>query len=297
MDFVMDNDPKTDAKDQADIEAVRNQPRLSDDPRFKRPEFDPNDAPSTVDNISRIAERFKSRDDGSRNKTESKTESKAGEKTWSKADKEDRLIQNYIQHLNLVINWGTYNEFLEAKEIIKMAQIKSHMEVSKHPQILEVRALYDKIVKIIRKIYNPIEVEKWFKAVNDEIADSKARNNQSALKCPIISCSDVTSDNKAKPKILCAIIALRSLLEEKKFQLREDVWKSYSVITDENGKEQYQSRQVDSILREWRNYIYERKSVMYSMDIIKDAYHQIAKDNEFHSLQENKHSRYQMGWC
>jgi predicted P-loop ATPase len=79
---------------------------------------------------------------------------------------------------------------------------------------------------------------------------------------------------------------VRSLLEEKKLQLRNDVWKSYSVITDEKGVEQYQSRQTDSILREWRNYIYERKTTMYSMDVIKDAYHQIAKDNEFHSLQE-----------
>jgi hypothetical protein len=204
----------------------------------------------------------------------------------TKADKEDQLIQNYTSHLNLVINWGTYNEFLDAKEVIKMAQIKSHMAVSKHPQIPEVRALYDKIVTIIRARYSAADVEKWFKAVNDEIADSKARNNQNALKCPIISWSDVTSGGKPKEKILCAIVAMRSLLGEKKLQLRNDVWKSYSVITNEKGVEQYQSRQTDSILREWRNYIYERKTVMYSMDVAKDAYHQVAKDNEFHSLQE-----------
>jgi hypothetical protein len=91
-----------------------------------------------------------------------------------------------------------------------------------------------------------------FKEVNDEIADSKARNNQNALKCPIISWSDVTSGGKPKEKILCAIVALRSLLEEKKLQLRNDVWKSYSIITDEKGIEKYQSRQTDCILREWR---------------------------------------------
>jgi hypothetical protein len=204
----------------------------------------------------------------------------------SKADKEDRLIQNYIGHLNSVLNWGTYNEFLDVKEVIRMAQIKSHMGVSKHPQIPEVQALYHKIVTIIRARYSVADVEKWFKAVNDEITDSKARNNQNALKCPIISWSDHTSEGKSKAPILNAIVATRSLLEEKKLQLRNDVWKSYSVITDEKGVEQYQSRQTDSILREWRNYIYERKTVMYSMDVAKDAYHQIAKDNEFHSLQE-----------
>jgi hypothetical protein len=204
----------------------------------------------------------------------------------SKADKETLLIQNYTSHLNSIINWGSYNEFLDAKEVIKMAQIKSHMGVSKHPQIPEVRALYDNVINIIRARYSVTDVERWFKAVNDEIADSKARNNQNALKCPIISWSDVTSDGKAKKPILNAIIAVRTLLEEKKFQLRNDVWKSYSVITDEKSNEQYQSQQTDSILREWRNYIYERKANMYAMDVLKDAYHQIAKDNEFHSLRE-----------
>ena len=207
-------------------------------------------------------------------------------KANTKADKEDRLIQNYISHLDLIINWGSYNEFLDAKEVIKMAQIKSHMGVSKHPQILEVQSLYNKVVSIIRARYSAPDIERWFKEVNDEIADSKARNNQNALKCPIGSWSDVTSDGKFKQPVLRAIVALRTLLEEKKLQLRNDVWKSYSIITDEKGNEQYHSRQTDSILREWRNYIYERKTIMYSMDVAKDAYHQIAKDNEFHSLQE-----------
>jgi predicted P-loop ATPase len=73
--------------------------------------------------------------------------------------------------------------------------------------------------------------------------------------------------------------------KERKWQLRHDVWRSYTVIADENGNEQYRSKQTDSIIREWRNYIYERKSTMYSMDVVKDAYHQIAKDNEYQSLQ------------
>jgi hypothetical protein len=203
----------------------------------------------------------------------------------SKVDKEDRLIQNYISHLDFIINWGVYDDFLESKEIIKMAQIKSHMQVSKHPQITEVQALYNKVITIIRK-HHLSNIEKWVIAINDEIADSKARNNQNALKCPLISWSDNGSDNRPKAPILRAIIAIRTLLEEKKFLLRNDVWKSYSVITDEKGIEQYQSVQTDSLLREWRNYIYERKANMYSMDVLKDAYHQIAKDNQYHSLQE-----------
>ena len=42
----------------------------------------------------------------------------------SNADKEELLIDNYISHLNFKINWGNYNDFLDAKEVIKMAKIK-----------------------------------------------------------------------------------------------------------------------------------------------------------------------------
>jgi hypothetical protein len=213
---------------------------------WEPPEINPDDMPVRPEQISNLSEHpaFRSNDEDGKPTRENvpklsehaafqqnaDTEAPPGsDSKSSKADKEDRLIQNYISHLNLVINWGSYNEFLDAKEVIKMAQIKSHMEVSKHPQILEVRALYDKIVTIIRTRYSAPDVERWFKAVNDEIADSKARNNQNALKCPIISWSDVTSGGKPKEKILCAIVAVRSLLEEKKLQLRNDVWKSYSV--------------------------------------------------------------------
>jgi Virulence-associated protein E len=292
----MDNDPKNDRADYAAIKArlAEDAKRLGIDPdeedlraraNIRRLDETPAFQQKSDDDMSPDVERIKKLMDNPDLQQKADTGAPK-DKAQTKIDKEDRLIQNYISHLNLVVNWGGYNEFLDAKEIIKMAQIKSHMAVSKHPQIPEVQALYNKIVTIIRTRYSAPDVERWFKAVNDEIADSKARNNQNALKCPIISWSDVTSGGKPKEKILCAIVAVRSLLEEKKLQLRNDIWKSYSVITDEKGVEKYQSRQTDSILREWRNYIYERKTTMYSMDVIKDAYHQIAKDNEFHSLQE-----------
>jgi hypothetical protein len=44
-----------------------------------------------------------------------------------------------------------------------MAQIKSHMEVSKHPQILEVQSLYNKVVSIIRARYSAPDVERCLK--------------------------------------------------------------------------------------------------------------------------------------
>jgi hypothetical protein len=244
-------------------------------PFEKKPETNGDNVADFVEAKSKFGER-----------AEANAKLKNGSKNASDVDKEELLIDNYISHLNFNINWGNYNDFLDAKEVIKMAKIKNYIDVSKHPRLPELEALYNKLVKMIRTLYNPISVEKWFKAVNDEIADSKARNNQNALKCPIISWSDTGSDGKPKSKILCAIIALRTLLEEKKLTLRNDVWKSYSVIADDKGVEQYQSKQTDSILREWRNYVYERKGVMYTLDVLKDAYHQIAKDNEFHSLQE-----------
>jgi hypothetical protein len=64
-----------------------------------------------------------------------------------------------------------------------------------HPQIAEVQALYAKVATIVIMRY-PLDAQKWLKAIDDEIADSKARNNQNALKCPIVGWSDHTSDGK-----------------------------------------------------------------------------------------------------
>jgi Virulence-associated protein E len=76
------------------------------------------------------------------------------------------------------------------------------------------------------------------------------------------------------------------LLEQRKLTVKDDAWRLYSLILNENDKEEYVSTQIDSIIREWRNWIYEHRQVMYTLDVLKDAFHQIAKVNEFHSQQK-----------
>jgi hypothetical protein len=85
------------------------------------------------DNVSNLADA----------KADADAKAKKAYKKPTKDEKEERLIQNYISHLNLMVNWGSYNEYWESKEVIKMAQIKMYMDVSKHPKVLELRALYD----------------------------------------------------------------------------------------------------------------------------------------------------------
>ena len=148
------------------------------------------------------------------------------------------------------------------------------------------RSLYDKVVDIVRGTRSAADFAAWQKAIDDEIARLRNANNMSALTCPTDKWSDHNSEGKPKPPILNAIVAIRSFLEHHNFTLREDIWKSYCVITNKSGKEEYVSRPTDQILREWRNWIYERKGTMPSLEVMKDAYHQIAKHNEFHSLRE-----------
>jgi hypothetical protein len=159
-------------------------------------------------------------------------------------------------------------------------------QYTKHPKAVTLGTLYNTVVDIVRRTRSAPDFAAWQKAIDDEIARLRNANNMSALTCPTDKWSDRNSEGKLKDKLLNAIVATRFLLEQHGFVLREDVWKSYSVITNEHGKEQYVSRPTDSIIREWRNWIYEHKGTMYSLDCIKDAYHQIAKYNEFHSLQE-----------
>ena len=91
-----------------------------------------------------FGDKFKSKDD---ERVEANAKLKNGSKSASDVDKEELLIDNYISHLNFNINWGNYNDFLDAKEVIKMAQIKNCINVSKHPRLPELVALYDKLVK------------------------------------------------------------------------------------------------------------------------------------------------------
>ena len=61
------------------------------------------------------------------------------------------------------------------KKSLKWLKSRYYINVSKHPRISELSALYEKLVKMIRTLYNPLDVEKWFKAVNDEIATKGAK--------------------------------------------------------------------------------------------------------------------------
>ena len=146
--------------------------------------------------------------------------------------------------------------------------------------------LYDKVVDLVKGTRSALDFAAWQKVIDDEIARLRNANNMSALTCPTDKWSDTNSEGKLKPPILNAIVAIRVFLEQRKFSLREDVWKSYSIITNETGKEEYVSVSTDSILRGWRNFVYELKGTLYPLEILKDAYHQIAKYNEFHSLLE-----------
>jgi hypothetical protein len=128
-----------------------------------------------------------------------------------------------------------------------------------------------------------IEFERLQKAIED-IENQKSNIN--ALNCSTADWSNLNSAGKPRPQILCAIVAIRILLEQRKLTLRDDVWRLYSLILNENDREEYVSIQIDSIIREWRNWIYEHKGTMYSLEILKDAFHQIAKVNEFHSQQK-----------
>ena len=81
-------------------------------------------------------------------------------------------------------------------------------------------------------------------------------------------------------------MAIRALLEQRHFVLKYDVWRAYTVILNENGKEEYVSVQIDAIIREWRNWIYIHRGTMYSLETLKDAFHQLSANNEFHSQQQ-----------
>jgi hypothetical protein len=204
----------------------------------------------------------------------------------AKKDTFEKILDGYFFHLNTIFAHGAYSDHIEPSEITKMAEIKLCTITSTHPRIGDLRSLFDKVVTRIRTIWSTIGVEQWLNAINDAVTELRFQNNMSALTCPTDKWSDRTSEGKLKPPILNAIVATRLFLEQRKLTLREDIWKSYRVITNENGREAYVSRLTDQIIREWRNRIYESKGTMYPMEILKDAYHQVAKDNEFHSLQE-----------
>jgi hypothetical protein len=189
---------------------------------------------------------------------------------------DDPLILEYISFLTKRcgqwLDQKSYEHFHSAEVINTLISIRKL--VSRTP---ELKIAYINFTAGLKED-NIIEFETLQKTI-DDIENQK--RNINALTCSTADWSNFNSEGKPKPPILCAIVAIRILLEQRKLTLREDIWKSYSVITNEHSKEEYGSVQTDSIIREWRNWIYEHKGVMYPLETLKDGYHQIAKFYEF----------------
>ena len=175
----------------------------------------------------------------------------------------------------------SYEHFHSAETLNMLINIKKLV-----PRSDELKIAYINFTKRFHED-NLIEFGALLKTI-DDIENQK--RNINALTCSTADWSNLNNEAKPKPPILCAIVAIRIFLEEHKFVLKYDVWRSYSLILNENGREEYVSVQIDSIIREWRNWIYEHKGVMHSLEILKDAFHQIAKNNEFHSQQKKVRS-------
>jgi hypothetical protein len=204
-----------------------------------------------------------------------------------KKSKKDKILGSYCVHLTTILSSGAYSDCMYPNQIAKMADIKLFIITNpRHPRLTDLESLFDKVVVMAKTKWSQIDFGRWQKAIDDVVIELRYKNDMNALNCPTDRWSNTTSEGKLKPAILNAIVAIRFLLEQRQLTLRYDIWKSYDIIMNLNRKEEYVSVQTDSILREWRNWIYERKGTMYKMDVMKDAYHQIAKGNEFHSLQE-----------
>jgi hypothetical protein len=114
----------------------------------------------SLEQAAEILEREAAEKVAGRNTGAPKSDEVKAQRAAKKAEKEDLLIDSFISHLNLIINWKTYNEYWEAAQVAKMAQIKSHCETSKHSRIPEVRILLGNVIEIVRNTYNEIDVER-----------------------------------------------------------------------------------------------------------------------------------------
>ena len=102
----------------------------------------------------------------------------------AKSDNFERILDQYFAHLNLILSCGSYSDFMDPDEIIKMAEIKHCTITSSHPRVSALSSLFDKVVTFVRNTWNPVEAEKWLQAINDAVADLRYKNNMSALTCP-----------------------------------------------------------------------------------------------------------------
>jgi hypothetical protein len=137
----------------------------------------------------------------------------------------------------MIITYGSNGDFMDPSEIVKMSQIQLCTKTSQHPKAGPLGGLYNTVIDIVRRTSSAQDFTSWQKSMDDEIAKARNANDLNALTCSTESWSDRNSDGKLKPPILCAIVAIRVLLEHRRFILREDIWRSYSLIVNENGKE------------------------------------------------------------
>jgi Virulence-associated protein E len=194
---------------------------------------------------------------------------------------DDPLILAYIDFFTKsCVHWldqKLYHNFYTPEALNMLVSIRKLV-----PRSSELKSAYINFTMRF-KDDNSIEFERLQKTIENI---ENQNSNINALTCSTADWSNLNRAGKPRPQILCAIVAIRILLEQRKFTLKHDVWRLYSIILDENEKEQYESIQIDSILRGWRNLIYGYKGTMYSLETLKDAFHQIAKVNEFHSQQK-----------
>ena len=198
--------------------------------------------------------------------------------------KDDPLIVSFVTFLRKCGSWldqKLYDNFHTPEVLNTLIQIRKLTTRSD-----DLKAAYISFTMHFKES-DPIEYTRLQDSI-EELETEQSHTN--ALTCPTDKWSNFQSDNKPKAQIVNAIVAIRILLEHHNFTLKDDVWKLYSVIFNEHGKEEYVSVQIDSIIREWRNWIYKRTNVMYPLETLKDAFHQLSKVNEFHSQQDKVRS-------
>ena len=198
--------------------------------------------------------------------------------------KDDPLIVSFVTFLRKMTSWidkKLYDNF-HTEEILNTL-IKIRKTISRSDDL---KAAY----LTFTMHFNESDKIEFVRLQNSIEELETEQNHTNALTCPTDKWSSFNSDGKPRAQILNAIVAIRVLLEQRHLTLKDDVWRSYSLILNSDGKEEYVSIQIDSIIREWRNWIYQHRGVMFPLETLKDAFHQIAKINEFHSQQEKVRS-------
>jgi hypothetical protein len=111
-------------------------------------------------------------------------EEKTGKAKSDKIDRAERLIDHYCIHLNTIINYRTYSDYMDPSEIVKISQIQLCMKTSQHPEAGALGGLYNTVIDIVRRTSSAQDFAAWQKSIDDEIARVRNANN--------IECSDLS---------------------------------------------------------------------------------------------------------